>query len=101
MTRQYLFAGAISGFLAVGFSAFGAHALKGILTGHMLDIYHTAAEYQMYHSLILVFTAILILLKPDSRVLHWGARFFISGVFSNPEMSLKVGIATYASARRS
>ena len=80
MTRHYLLAGAVSGFLAVGLSAFGAHALKGVLTGHMLDIYHTGAEYQMTHSLMLVLTAILTLYQPESKLLPWAARFFIVGI---------------------
>ena len=46
--------GALSGFLAVAFGAFGAHALSGRLSEKALSAYHTGAQYQFYHALALV-----------------------------------------------
>ena len=37
--------------LAICFGAFGAHALKDILTPKYLEIYHTGVEYQFYNTL--------------------------------------------------
>lgn len=37
--------------LAICFGAFGAHALKKILTPEYLVIYHTGVEYQFYNTL--------------------------------------------------
>ena len=80
MTKNnYLIAGAVSGCLAVGLGAFGAHALKGALSDPLLDIYHTATDYQMYHSVALVLTAILLPQFSSSKALLWSARFFLSG----------------------
>jgi uncharacterized membrane protein YgdD (TMEM256/DUF423 family) len=45
--------GAGLGFLAVAAGAFGAHALRARLTPGDLDIFETAARYQMYHALAL------------------------------------------------
>ena len=44
-------------FLAVGFGAFGAHALKTRLTPDMLAIFETGVRYQVYHALALLLLA--------------------------------------------
>ncbi len=80
MTKHYLLPGAVCGFLAVGLSAFGSHVLQGTLSERLLHIYQTAADFQMYHSLALVMVVCLSLNFPDSKVLHWCARFFLAGI---------------------
>ena len=57
---NFLFAGAIGGFLAVGINAFGAHALKGSLSEYSMGIFNTAASYQFYHSLALLLVALFL-----------------------------------------
>lgn len=54
MSNRFQIIGAASGFLAVGFGAFGAHALKELLPPDLLAIFETAVRYQMYHSLALL-----------------------------------------------
>ncbi|OED42810.1 hypothetical protein ACH42_11530 [Endozoicomonas sp. (ex Bugula neritina AB1)] len=76
---NFLFTGAISGFLATGISAFGAHALKGMLSDYSLDIFHTAADYQFYHSLALILIALLIHQQPSPKLI-WSGRFFLLGI---------------------
>jgi uncharacterized membrane protein YgdD (TMEM256/DUF423 family) len=49
MDRPFALFGALSGFVAVACGAFGAHALKARLTPDQLQIWETAARYQMYH----------------------------------------------------
>lgn len=46
--------GAVSGLIAVLAGAFGAHALRGRLDAPMLQVFETAARYQMFHALALV-----------------------------------------------
>ena len=46
--------GALSAFVAVAAGAFGAHALRGALPAESLDVFETAARYQMYHALALL-----------------------------------------------
>jgi uncharacterized membrane protein YgdD (TMEM256/DUF423 family) len=46
--------GAILAGLSVAAGAFGAHALKAILTPEMLTVFETGARYQMYHALALI-----------------------------------------------
>jgi len=56
MTQQIvLITGALFGMLAVIFGAFGAHALKKILTKEQLKSFETGVKYQMYHALVLLF----------------------------------------------
>src|SRR6056297_111237 len=43
----------ILGALAVAAGAFGAHALDGRVEPRMLEVFETAARYQMYHALAL------------------------------------------------
>lgn len=52
MTPKILaIAGALFAGLAVAAGAFGAHALEARLDERMLEIWETAARYQMYHGL--------------------------------------------------
>ncbi|MGK5085444.1 DUF423 domain-containing protein [Bdellovibrionota bacterium FG-1] len=46
--------GATFGFLGVALGAFGAHGLSDRLSERALQIYHTGAQYQMYHALALL-----------------------------------------------
>ena len=58
--RHLIAAGAINMFIAVAAGAFGAHALKPILSQEMLAIWHTAANYQMAHALGLLVMGLLM-----------------------------------------
>ncbi len=49
MDRFFGVTAALSGFVAVACGAFGAHALKARLSPDALQVWETAARYQMYH----------------------------------------------------
>lgn len=51
MPQIFSLAGALLAFLAVGFGAFGAHALTGRLSPDDLATFETGVRYQMYHAL--------------------------------------------------
>lgn len=53
MPRIFALIGAISAALAVAAGAFGAHALRARVEPRMLEVFETAARYQMYHALAL------------------------------------------------
>ena len=55
MERKFLLWGFILGGLAVIIGAFGAHALKDILTESQQASFETGIRYQIYHSLLLLF----------------------------------------------
>jgi uncharacterized membrane protein YgdD (TMEM256/DUF423 family) len=59
--NRILVVAGISGFIAVAIGAFGAHALKTVLTANgRLDTFELAVRYQFYHTLALLAVGILI-----------------------------------------
>ncbi|XGV95003.1 MAG: DUF423 domain-containing protein [Leptolyngbya sp. BL-A-14] len=60
LTRVFLTLAAILAGLAVAAGAFASHALKERLTERALEIFETAARYQMYHALALFLAAVLL-----------------------------------------
>jgi uncharacterized membrane protein YgdD (TMEM256/DUF423 family) len=66
--------GAILGFLAVGFGAFGAHGLKERLEelGTTAN-YNTAAQYHMYHALAMLAVGFVATSRPgtSAQVAGW------------------------------
>lgn len=79
MEKKFLGTGAFLGFLGVVAGAFGAHLLKKQLEANMLQVFETAVKYQVYHSLALIATAILIKLY-GGKWLIWAAWLFITGI---------------------
>lgn len=53
-TELVIATGATFGMLAVIFGAFGAHALKKILSNDQLKSFETGVKYQMYHAIVLL-----------------------------------------------
>jgi len=81
MRSVALFLGALSALTGVGMGAFGAHALKTILSPEMLAVYQTGVSYQMWHALGLIGIAIIQQLQPeDSALLNWAARLMFLGI---------------------
>jgi uncharacterized membrane protein YgdD (TMEM256/DUF423 family) len=77
--RASLLTGAILGLLGVAFGAFGAHALKGVLTASgRLDTYELAVRYQFYHALALLAAGILQH-HFISKYLKTASIFFLAG----------------------
>lgn len=55
MTQHIIIAtGAFFGMLSVIFGAFGAHALKKILSTDQLHSFEVGVKYQMYHAIVLL-----------------------------------------------
>lgn len=61
--------GSIFGALSVGFGAFGAHGLRGKVDDRMIDVWATAAQYNMTHALGLIAVAWIM-----SRTTHVAAQ---------------------------
>jgi uncharacterized membrane protein YgdD (TMEM256/DUF423 family) len=61
--RLFITLAAVSAALAVAAGAFGAHALRVRLTPEQLDVFQTAATYEMYHALALLGVGILLLVR--------------------------------------
>ncbi|AUC83772.1 DUF423 domain-containing protein [Lacinutrix sp. Bg11-31] len=55
MTQEIIIAtGTFFGMLSVIFGAFGAHALKKILSNEQLHSFDVGVKYQMYHAIVLL-----------------------------------------------
>ena len=74
----WIILGSISGFLSVSIGSFGAHGLKSDLGEDLLAIFETAARYQMYHSLAIIFLG-LIMNSFQSPLFDWSGWLFILG----------------------
>ncbi len=79
MYKKIFFVATISAALSVALGAMGAHTLENLLSDKMQKTFETAARYQMYHSIALSITAILLYLKPNN-LLKWAANLFITGI---------------------
>ncbi|MDD2303121.1 MAG: DUF423 domain-containing protein [Prolixibacteraceae bacterium] len=77
--QTILISGAVFMALGVLLGAFGAHALKNILSPEMLAVYKTGVEYQFYHALGLLLIG-LIGFHLKSKYLSWAGLFITIGI---------------------
>ena len=77
---QTLIAGSILGGLGVALGAFGAHALKSVLTANQsIETYELAVRYQFYHAFALLIIGSLAY-KIESKMLMSASVCMIVGV---------------------
>lgn len=77
--RAFARIGAISAMIAVAAGAFGAHALRARVDERALEVWETAARYQMYHALALLFVAWLGERAPESGAVRVAGWAFVVG----------------------
>ena len=65
--------------LGVLLGAFGAHALKNILSPEVLAVYKTGVEYQFYHALGLLLIGV-IGFQEKSKYLQWSGLYISIGI---------------------
>jgi len=80
MKPVFLLLGALSALIGVGMGAFGAHALKTIISPELLAVYQTGVSYQMWHALGLIGIAMIHQQAPDSKLLHWAGWLMFAGI---------------------
>lgn len=71
--------GAVLAGTGVAAGALGAHLLQQQLTPHELDIWRTAANYQMYHAMAIIIVSRLLSHHP-TRLFRVGTGCFIIGI---------------------
>ena len=86
MEKKLITVGAIFGMIAIILGAFGAHALKNILTIDQLNTFETGVKYQMYHALFLLFlsTSQSVSEKAKKTILYLvttGVLFFSGSIY--------------------
>lgn len=79
MHKFFLQLALVLGALAVALGAFGAHALKRIAPGAVVNIFETGVRYQFYHVFAL---AIVGILYRDflNKWMLWAGNLFIIGI---------------------
>lgn len=86
MEKKILILGLVLGMLSIIFGAFGAHALKKVLTEESLVSFETGVRYQMYHALFLILIAhTAFLSQKDKTILFYliliGVLFFSGSIY--------------------
>jgi uncharacterized membrane protein YgdD (TMEM256/DUF423 family) len=86
MNKKIIASGALLGALAIVLGAFGAHALKKILTIEELSTFETGVKYQMYHALFLLFIGTSTLLDEKTKktifyLVSVGVLFFSGSIY--------------------
>ncbi|RED64014.1 DUF423 domain-containing protein [Cohnella lupini] len=78
--NKYTKIGAFAAMLSVVFGAFGAHMLEDSLTADALDVYETAVQYHMFHSIGILLIALLMDRLPSQKLAVWAARLLLIGI---------------------
>ena len=86
MEKKIIPTGAIFGMLAIIFGAFGAHALKKVLSIEELSTFETGVRYQMYHALFLIFIGMINELSQKTKktiyyLVVFGVIFFSGSIY--------------------
>ncbi|MFM2265398.1 MAG: hypothetical protein RLZ77_818 [Bacteroidota bacterium] len=86
MERKITLVASILGIIAIVLGAFGAHALKKVLTPDALVSFETGVRYQLYHALFLLFVATTSLIDEAQKkqifsMTRFGVLFFSGSIY--------------------
>jgi len=79
MHKIFLLVASVLGAVAVAFGAFGAHALKKMVSETAVTIFETGVRYQFYHVFALALAGILFRDYSNKWIL-WAGNLFIIGM---------------------
>ena len=82
MDKKIISTGAFFGILAIILGAFGAHALKKVLSLEQLSTFETGVRYQMYQALFLLFIGIMTDLSQKTKKIIYNLVLFGVILFS-------------------
>lgn len=82
MDKKTIATAALLGMIAIILGAFGAHALKEILSTNQLNTFETGVRYQMYHALFLLFIGLLPVLNSKTKKIIYNLVLFGVLLFS-------------------
>lgn len=78
--KLFLIFGVINGFLAVALGAFGAHGLEGRITEKAIGTWEKAVTYQMFHTMALLVTGLLLARFQGDGLITTGGWMFLAGI---------------------
>ena len=94
MDKKILMTALSFGFISIVLGAFGAHALKKVLTVDQLNSFEVGVRYMMYHALFLLFLGTTSIVLPEQKNVVYnltlaGTLFFSVSIFllSTQELS--------------
>ena len=67
MNKKIIITALIFGIISIILGAFGAHALKKVLTLDQLTSFETGVKYQMYHAFFLLFLGMTDLVSESKK----------------------------------
>ena len=93
MDKKIIAIGTLLGVIAIILGAFGAHALKKVLSVDELSTFETGVKYQMYHALFLLFLGVNTFLSDKSKktiatLVVIGVVFFSGSIYLLATMSI-------------
>jgi len=86
MDKKIILTALFFGFISIVLGAFGAHALKKVLSTDQLSSFEVGVRYMMYHSLFLLFVGTTQFLLPEQKnIIYYfnlfGTLFFSVSIF--------------------
>ena len=93
MNNKIIKTAILLGMIAIILGAFGAHALKKVLSVEQLATFETGIKYQMYHALFLLFLGLNDnMAEKAKKTIYWltllGVVFFSGSIYLLSTMSL-------------
>ncbi|GEL10784.1 Uncharacterized membrane protein YgdD, TMEM256/DUF423 family [Flavobacterium glycines] len=82
MDKKTISTAALLGMITIILGAFGAHALKKVLSVEQLATFETGVRYQMYHALFLVFIGLIPVLTSKTKKIIYNLVLFGVLLFS-------------------
>ncbi|MCE2848219.1 MAG: DUF423 domain-containing protein [bacterium] len=79
MQRTFFRTAALLAMISVILGAFGAHALKALITEQALASFHTATTYMMTHAIAL-FIVGMMYRHYKNKTMVWSGNFFVMGI---------------------
>lgn len=67
MNKKILITASVLGIISIILGAFGAHALKELISTDMQQTFETGVRYQMYHALFLLFVGTTSLISEKAK----------------------------------
>ena len=94
MQRTFFRTAALLAMVSVMLGAFGAHALKALITEQALASFHTATTYMMTHAIAL-FIVGMMYRHYKKKAMLWSGNFFVMGIiFFSGSIYLRI-VLTY------
>lgn len=87
MIKNILIKAAVLGCIGIILGAFGAHALKAVLTSEQLVSFNTGVRYQISHAIVLLFMFLLTAkynlkqFEIASKLIFWGTILFSGSIY--------------------